>query len=84
MQVPTSRPFLTQGAETNLGQLVEDECRELGISVTRVANEARISRATIFRWKRGDYSPQIDTWRRVASILDGYWARRTPLRREGA
>jgi predicted transcriptional regulator len=60
----------------NPGEMVERECRDLGISVAQVAREAKVDRITIFRWKKGDTEPYWGTYQRVRNVIDGYWDRK--------
>jgi hypothetical protein len=64
-----------QAPGVNPGEWVESEARKLGVSVTRIAREAKIDRATIFRWKKDETSPYWDTWQRVQNVIRGYWDR---------
>lgn len=60
----------------NAGVWIESQCRQLGVSVSRIAREARIDRSTIFRWKRGDVEPYWGTLRRVKGVIDSIWEQR--------
>lgn len=59
----------------NAGVWVEDQCRELGVSVRKVAMEAGVDRTTIYRWKRGVTDPRWQSIRQIHSVISGYWAR---------
>ncbi len=77
----TIEPLLN--AAQNPGDWIESQCRELGVSMHRVAKEARISHTTIYRWKQGKRGPNWDSFTRVRLVLDSYWSRRGPGREAG-
>lgn len=54
----------------NPGDWIEAQARELGVSVARLAREARIQRSTIFRWRQGASSPNLDSFLRVSQVIE--------------
>ena len=59
----------------NPGVWIERQCEALGVSVTKVAREAGVDRATIWRWKSGDSSPKMRSFDRLRQVVDRYWDR---------
>jgi len=81
---PFSAAGLSFDDQANAGRWVEEQARELGISVSRIAKEARVDRCTIHRWKRGDTEPYWSSFRRVRGVIEGYWSERRDRLLEGA
>lgn len=66
----------------NPGDWIEAQAREIGISVARIAREAKIQRSTIFRWRQGASSPNLDSFLRVSKVIDRIRSeRKLPLER---
>lgn len=69
--------FLDGSLDTeNAGRWVEAQCEYIGISVSRVAREARVSPTTIYRWKKGHTEPYWHSFKRIKLVIDGYWERK--------
>lgn len=54
----------------NAGEWVEDEARRLGVSVSLICREAKISRSTVRRWKVGDHEPQMSLVRQISRFIE--------------
>lgn len=67
--------MLHQFGPGNFGEWIEKECEALGISVRRVAIEAKVDRTTIYRWKASLTQPRLPTMRAVQAVLQDFWAR---------
>lgn len=59
----------------NPGLWIERQCELLEVSVAKIAREAKVDRATIFRWKSGETEPYWSTYQRVRTVIHGYWSR---------
>lgn len=59
----------------NPGMWVERQCEQLGVSVSKVAREAKVDRTTIFRWKTGETEPYWGSYQRVRTVISGYWSK---------
>jgi predicted transcriptional regulator len=62
--------------DSNPGVWLEQQCEILGVSVSRVAREARISRSTIYRWQRGQTEPYWGSVQRIRNVIRDYWNKR--------
>jgi predicted transcriptional regulator len=48
---------------------VEEQAREMGISIDELCRRAKIDRATWTRWKSGASVPRFDAWLRVEDVI---------------
>lgn len=51
------------------GHWLETECQALGVSVHRVAIEARLSPSTVQRWVKGETTPYWQAFERVRIVV---------------
>lgn len=59
----------------NPGDWVERQCEALGVPISKVARDAGVDRATIWRWRHSETSPYWGTFERVRTVINGYWDR---------
>lgn len=60
----------------NPGEWVERRCKDLEVSVADVARRARVSRTTIYRWKKGHHDPNWHSIRQVQSAIESIWQKK--------
>jgi DNA-binding phage protein len=60
----------------NVSEWIEREAKALGVSVSRIAREAKIDRATFYRWKKGSCSPNLRSVTQVRRTIDSIWIKK--------